>query len=483
MGAAQYHVVRRQTLDIRASGTQADGLALQHRLPALCRNELGPALEQALDRLAPLDRHVRIERLEVDAGALRAAELDQHFAAAVAQAVERRLREWLAATGDADASDASDPAQPASDAQHIVEALVEFLRTGLLPWHFHLPRGQSLEQRVDAQLLADVEAPPGWRLALVDVLRARESRRRLVGQFSAAFLHRLLRFIGGSGRRMGAEAGGTAVDAGQWTDWRGFGTTDWLAAFEAVVAGRTLGVEAPAGADLPPRGSRRPGDALLAAGPAPTRPDANAMRNDDDALRDRLSGEPALDRSIPPAGDRATAGRSDRIDLDEGLFVDLAGLVLLHPFLHRLFERLEIADAQAIVHPDRALCLLHFVATGQPFAPEYELAVPKVLCGLPLEAAVDSHAAPSAVECEEATAMLGAVIRHWDALGRTSQDGLRGSFLARPGKLSRRDDGDFVLQVEPSSIDILLSRLPWAIGPIKLPWMRQLLWVEWPDGM
>ena len=81
-------------------------------------------------------------------------------------------------------------------------------------------------------------------------------------------------------------------------------------------------------------------------------------------------------------------------------------------------------------------------------------------------------------EQAEADLLLAAVIDHWTALGDASPDALRGTFLTRPGKLSRRGDDD-VLQVEPQSFDILLDRLPWGIGAVRLPWMTRPLWVEW----
>jgi len=85
----------------------------------------------------------------------------------------------------------------------------------------------------------------------------------------------------------------------------------------------------------------------------------------------------------------------------------------------------------------------------------------------------------TAAEEEEASALLNAVVGHWDALRDTSADGLRASFLARAGKLSERSDGDFLLQVEAQSFDILLERLPWSISIVKLPWMARQLWGEW----
>lgn len=172
---------------------------------------------------------------------------------------------------------------------------------------------------------------------------------------------------------------------------------------------------------------------------------------------------------------------NDPIDLQQGVYVDCAGLVLLHPFLPRFFEALGIVAEDEILQPDRALCLLHYLATGQTIAPEYELVLPKILCNVTLEMPVESLVELTPVELEEANALLEAVIQHWEVLRNTGVDGLRGTFLVRPGKVSEREDGDWQLQVESKSFDILLDQLPWGISAIKLPWMQRMLWVEWAN--
>jgi len=171
-------------------------------------------------------------------------------------------------------------------------------------------------------------------------------------------------------------------------------------------------------------------------------------------------------------------GRTFRLGLEEGVFIDCAGVVLLHPFLARFFEGLGIAEGNKLPQPERALCLVHYLATGLLFAPEYDLLLPKLLCNLPVDTPVDSRIELTAAEEEEADALLSAVIRHWDALGNTSAENLRGSFLVRPGKLSQRH-GEHLLQVETRSYDVLLDRLPWGLGLVQLPWMERNLWVEW----
>jgi len=163
----------------------------------------------------------------------------------------------------------------------------------------------------------------------------------------------------------------------------------------------------------------------------------------------------------------------------EGIYVENAGLVLLHPFLPRFFDALGITIGEEIVQPERALSLLHYLATGQITAPEYELVLPKVMCHVPLSTPVRADVEITENEISEASALLDAAIKHWEVLQNTTPDGLRGTFLVRPGKLSLKEDGDWLLQVESRTFDVLLEHLPWGISMIKLPWMKTMLWVEW----
>jgi len=166
-------------------------------------------------------------------------------------------------------------------------------------------------------------------------------------------------------------------------------------------------------------------------------------------------------------------------DSTEGIYIDNAGLVLLHPFLPQFFDALGISIGEEIVQPERALSLLHYLTTGQITAPEYELVLPKVICHVPLSTPVHADIEITVNEISEASALLDAVIKHWEVLQNTTPDGLRGTFLVRPGKLSLKEDGDWLLQVESRTFDVLLEHLPWGISMIKLPWMKNMLWVEW----
>lgn len=169
-------------------------------------------------------------------------------------------------------------------------------------------------------------------------------------------------------------------------------------------------------------------------------------------------------------------------DVDaEGMYIPNAGVILLHPFLSTCFSRLNWWEDGHFVDTavrEKAVFLVQYLATGLVGAPEYELVLPKVLCGYSPGASLPERVELSAAECEEAEEMLQMVLVRWEKLQGSSVSGLRESFLQRGGKLFRRSER-LILQVEQHAIDILLDYLPWNLGLVKLPWLREIIYVEW----
>src|SRR5512145_78447 len=139
------HIIRQQVLHAELIGTEADGMALQRRLQGLCDSHLTPAVERILDRCSPADGHVRIERLDIDAGALKLDSLETDLPRAVAEALLKALQEQVL-SGKTPQPVCSGNLRYATEQQAIIEAFLFFLETGRLPWSFHLPEGHSLEQ-------------------------------------------------------------------------------------------------------------------------------------------------------------------------------------------------------------------------------------------------------------------------------------------------------------------------------------------------
>jgi len=166
---------------------------------------------------------------------------------------------------------------------------------------------------------------------------------------------------------------------------------------------------------------------------------------------------------------------------EDGIYIQNVGMVLLHPFLAALFENLNLVKDKAFIstnHRNQAIGLLEFLVWGENKHSENFLPLNKILCGMsPEEVWMNEKeiTQDSKNECEE---LLTEVIRHWEVLKNTGIDGLRETFLQRPGKLSRNQNG-WKLIVEKKAVDILIGSLPWGLGIIKMPWMAEMLFVEW----
>jgi hypothetical protein len=165
------------------------------------------------------------------------------------------------------------------------------------------------------------------------------------------------------------------------------------------------------------------------------------------------------------------------------LVVHQAGLILLHPFITRFFEKAGIIQKEKAQLPPfalpRAAALLHFLATGHEEVYEYELGLIKIMLGLQPETQLPvCRGFIQAGDKEEAEELLQSVIEHWTALKNTSFYGLRSSFLQRQALLREEENG-WKLNVEQEPFDMLLDQLPWSFSIVKLPWMRKAIYTEW----
>ena len=472
------HLIRQQYLHVEFDGTEPEALALQRRLSGLVYQYLLPAVERTLDRHSTEDRHLCIERLELDAGALPLERLEYDLAASVAWALEKSLREELPKSQGS--------SQRKSAQETLAEAFLYFLKNGTLPWSFRLPEGRDLEQAL-LSCWQDPDQPESnsgtIKKAAPALLASATARKRLVLQFSELFLETMLVLLEeGDDKTVATVLPALAGLQLPAAPLKQFKNSVWETAFACVATGGDLSeyvLVARAWRLLP---ASAQGHAELASGLERHWPGVTGqMTSSPDAGAGNLPGHPdtgAKSRQ-QPAAEKISGNVGEHPEASDGLFVDNAGLVLLHPFLPRLLEALGITEEAQLLQPERALCLLHYLATGESRAPEYRLMLPKILCDVPLQRPVEPDLALTAAEREECAALLSAVVRHWGALGDCSADALRGTFLLRPGKLSLRQDGEWLLKVETRTCDILLEQLPWGISMVKLPWMPKMVWVEW----
>lgn len=158
-----------------------------------------------------------------------------------------------------------------------------------------------------------------------------------------------------------------------------------------------------------------------------------------------------------------------------------AGIILLHPFLKHFFTKLEFLDRENKIVEHKwaqAIQTLAFLSTGEEDFFEGDLVLEKHLCDFPMRAPVPRESLLTEAMKSEAEVVLKEVIKNWPALKNTSPDGLRQMFLLRDGKLIR-DKQNYRLVVERKSQDVLLNKLDWNTSIFKLPWRKELLFVDW----
>ena len=73
----------------------------------------------------------------------------------------------------------------------------------------------------------------------------------------------------------------------------------------------------------------------------------------------------------------------------------------------------------------KALYLLHYLATGRMVPEEHELTIAKVLCAYGFDEAVSKDIELNNTEISEADDLIEAVVSQWTILKNTSPDGLR----------------------------------------------------------
>ena len=167
---------------------------------------------------------------------------------------------------------------------------------------------------------------------------------------------------------------------------------------------------------------------------------------------------------------------------DEGIYINNAGLVILHPFLQPLFDNLGLLNSNSSFISEetrfRAAVVLFYLQNSIDPYSEYEMAFNKILCGIEMEEVLPPDIRLSDSEKKECNEMLQTVINFWEALKGSGKEALQEAFIRRSGKLNFKGDY-WLLQVEKNAMDILVDRLPWGFGIIKLPWLQFLIHVEW----
>lgn len=202
-----------------------------------------------------------------------------------------------------------------------------------------------------------------------------------------------------------------------------------------------------------------------------------AARNKKNIPGDKDNNKQKPEIPFEPTGEN----EDPKVEQTDAIAVNNSGMVILGAFILPYFTHLKMLEGNDFVSDEarqRAVHLLQYMASGHPNLPEHELALPKILCGMhpsdPIIAGIEVTEAEKALT----ESLLRRIVELWTALGTTSIDGLRGSFLIRKGMLFKREE-NWELQAESKGFDILIDKLGWSITLTKLPWMKIPLYCKW----
>lgn len=472
------HLIYKQkvVLQVRNEG---DALDLQKKVSDLFKYELSDHLQQMLDDLFPEDTVTRIDSLQVDLGKISTQNFENEFKAAFLESLKENLQ-----ASKSEAFTRADE-RVKSSASHNLDTFLYFLEHGSLPWYSTKLNIRDWEQQLLKEF-SDHEYK-----AVLNWLRDKSAVNatvieRLVRQFSSSLAETLL----------------FALNPDLKHEWRqlfdDFGAVlnyyykkpeqavihIWQAAFRNLLDVSDHAETFELGvlkncliyADKDSLGEIREADLQLIRSGLKTSEVLSAYNKviDDPALINRVDGE---DKRAAKTWDR----KSGNFDSSEPLYINNSGVVILHPFLQSYFTALHLYGDDGFIdqeYRERAVLLLHYLATGEGEVAEFDLVLEKILCGLGLEDTLPVALELTEEEKSESDKLLEAVISYWEPLKNTSVAGLQNTFLQREGRLELKENG-WLLTVEQKTVDILLGKLPWGFGTIRLPWMQEILSVDW----
>ncbi len=160
-------------------------------------------------------------------------------------------------------------------------------------------------------------------------------------------------------------------------------------------------------------------------------------------------------------------------------FIANAGLILLTPFLPRLFSLLQLIENGNFKDEDskiRAIFILQYAVLESTEFPEYELQLNKLLTGFSTGKPLPHSLILTDEEKNTTKAMLEGVVSHWNKIKTIV--GLREGFLQRQGKLEEKEE-TIELTVESKAFDMLLDSIPWNFRTTKFSWMEKPIQVRW----
>jgi hypothetical protein len=489
----QRHIIKRQVLEVGLPSAD-HAWQLQNRFSELYRQELLPVLEQLFDELCPAGETISIDKLEIELGAFTTEQFETgvreklraYLRDTFTPAIARAQKEGTATIANTVIQKEENEGDTLAETRVTVRSsfasslalLAHFLQTGTLPWWYD---EETYGKPVAILERCIAEADPFFTGRLGQLGASAPVRRRLLYTLTAPQLKKLLELFTGQPAIKYMPAYLEVADCAERLPLNGRPAPEVRhrileAALQHIITGdNTLTLSLFEAWNFHSGQEAMAEELLSAAGV--TAPSCKLVTQ---LLQEMKAG--AETQTLPaPVLPREQTAVIDKEDLAD-FYISNAGLVLLWPFLPSFFGALGLvknggfADEAASHH---AVHLLQYLSTGdQARQEEHDLVLNKILCGLDLTAPVEMNFLITEAEITECASLLQHVVAQWKAIGQTSVEGFRQTFLQKEGALKKAEKG-WNLFVERKTVDMLLDRLPWGFSVIRFPWSKDVIYTEW----
>ena len=516
MATDNIHTIRKVSLGV-SSPKGGSPFAMQEDVANWWENELKPKLQVAFDEFKIVDEIIQIPKLDIVINADKGTDWQQGATKEIISKLKEQLSDQISTAGKivsrAQSKEEQKKAVRFSASLNVLETLSTYLVSGTLPWSISTSGKEVIVQQI-AEAVEHSDFTP-HREKLLLLLREQETARirlsnllagtkGLIIDFYAALIpglpvtllntwQEVIQTIANKAAQQHLQilfAANNAISRIA-VESKTITAEKLMEEFEILVSGfidkGIIGIEALNAIKNTPLPAPYDSIFITIAKNKATVDGVKAEKSRHEKIKEVTEPEVALTEEklqqqleqniLQNKKEEINKKEVERI-AEDGIYISNAGLVLAAPFLNALFEKTELAKDYKIQDIDKAVCLVGYIVNGLQQQPEYELLLPKILCGVGMEQAIDSSVYLDDMLTTEADEMLKSLVEHWSVLGDTSVDGLRTSFLKRDGKLSFKNN-EWLLQVEQKAYDMLLQQEPWNYNWIKLPWMPNLLKTEW----
>ncbi|MCG9910686.1 MAG: hypothetical protein MH137_05225 [Flavobacteriales bacterium] len=463
MTKGQTHIIHKVNLHIEAPNKRT-AMHWHNNAGELMERYVFPQLEILLKKYESDGHIIRLEKLELQLDINEKEQAEKSMAQHIINQLENTI---VQSKNKVNENEQTETLTAPKQEHRIIEAFVYFIKTGVLPWYIH----DTTELHETKKLIAHIQRDHAFFLRIFDKeFRQKEAAiERIMAQYGAEMSEYIFGIIY-------AKKNNTALEH-----------------FEKEIVEKLTQKNYP-------RHSIRTFISLLKWGTAEY-PDTqkNTLWSEwlqlfssekkhvniplrfaelDEILAKENTQHIVAEKELETKEKKKQESQTEKT---KDVYIHHAGLVLLHPFLLYFFTRFNwIADEKFVDNDaqESAAHLLHYAATYQENQPDFELVFAKYLCGLPASHITNRNIVLTEEMKAEATKLLGAAVKYWDALKGASPEALQETFLQRKGKLELNDSADKIT-IEKSATDILLDKLPWNISLIRLPWLKKLIYVDW----